>query len=88
MAIDEYFLTLVDDDKINGYLRFYKWIPSAISIGIFFNTKYLNKKNIQNDNLIIVRRITGGKALLHKNDLTYSIILKKGIYDLYNKKDY
>ena len=46
------------------------------------------KKNIKDDNLIVVRRITGGKALLHKNDLTYSIILKKGIHNLYNKKDY
>jgi len=88
MALDEYFLTLTENNKINGSLRLYKWKPTAISIGLFFNIKHLNENNIHKDKIIVVRRITGGKALLHKNDLTYSIILKKGIYNLYNKKDY
>lgn len=88
MACDEYFLNLTDENKINGSLRFYHWSKKSISIGLFFNTDNLNIYNVKKDNITVVRRITGGKALLHKNDLTYSIILKKGLYNLINKKEY
>lgn len=88
MATDEYFLNLVEQKKIKGILRFYTWSPLSISIGCFFKTKHLKFKKIKKNKITIVRRITGGNAILHDNDFTYCLILQKGIYNLNNKKNY
>ncbi|MEK6948692.1 MAG: biotin/lipoate A/B protein ligase family protein [Nanoarchaeota archaeon] len=72
MAIDEAILHYC---KIPT-LRVYGWKPAAISIGYNqdieneINADYCKKSNIE-----IVRRITGGKAVFHDKEITYSFIL-------------
>ena len=72
MAIDEAILHYC---KIPT-LRVYGWKPAAISIGYNqdieneINADYCKKNNIE-----IVRRITGGKAVFHDKEITYSFIL-------------
>lgn len=49
------------------FLRFYGWEPKCVTLG-------RNQKEFQTDEKIdIVRRPTGGRALLHDNEITYSI---------------
>ena len=71
MAVDEVLL----DSKL-PVLRFYQWQPSAISIG--YSQKLKEEINIdmcKKQGINFVRRLTGGKAVLHDKELTYSIIL-------------
>lgn len=70
MAVDEFFYK-----KENGiYLRFYSWNPPAVSLG--FSQKVsdnLDLKSIEKKGYQIVRRLTGGRAVLHKDEFTYSV---------------
>ena len=58
-----------------SYLRFYRWTPPAISLG-FHQQQYPDRWNAiaQQQHLDIVRRPSGGRAVLHKGDLTYAVI--------------
>ena len=72
MAIDESILTYC---KIPT-LRVYGWKPAAISIGYNQNAeKDINLDYCKKNNIEIVRRITGGKAVFHDKEVTYSFIL-------------
>jgi lipoate-protein ligase A len=57
-------------------LRFYQWAPPCVSVGYFqqidrdINLEYLKQEGID-----LVRRPTGGRAVLHDRELTYSIVL-------------
>lgn len=72
MAVDEAIAIAVRDGKVPSTLRFYTWDPPCISIGYF---QKLNETLMsfvhQRD---IVRRITGGRAVFHGNDLSYSVV--------------
>lgn len=71
MAIDEAILHFC---KIPT-LRVYAWKPSAISIGYSQNAaEEVNIERCRENNINIVRRITGGKAVLHEKEVTYSFM--------------
>jgi lipoate-protein ligase A len=56
-------------------VRFYTWSGYTISVGRNQDPgKRLNLENCRRDRLEVVRRPTGGKELLHGNDLCYSVI--------------
>ncbi|MHA1710195.1 MAG: lipoate--protein ligase family protein [Candidatus Baldrarchaeia archaeon] len=78
MAVDEALLLLYQPEKHMPIIRFYMWRPSTVSIG--FHQKLEDSVNIEKIRLKgfeLVRRPTGGGALLHAEDLeiTYSVIL-------------
>lgn len=73
MAIDE--SLLLNNDGKNVILRFFKWEFPSISIGTFQKITELNIDFIKEKNIPIVRRPTGGKAVYHDDELTYSIII-------------
>ncbi|MEI6065341.1 MAG: lipoate--protein ligase family protein [Pseudanabaena sp. ELA748] len=58
-----------------SFLRFYRWNPAAISLG-FHQKQYPDRWNAiaQKHNLDIVRRPSGGRAVLHQGDLTYAVV--------------
>jgi lipoyl(octanoyl) transferase len=68
MAIDEALLTSKEP-----VLRFYQWEPAGLSIGYFQSAKEINLDNLKD--IQLVRRLTGGNAVLHENELTYSFII-------------
>ena len=76
MAIDEW---LLEQHRL-GYgkpcLRFYTWNPIAISLGYHQRQYPQAWHNLQwNDQKVdLVQRPTGGRAVLHQGDLTYSLI--------------
>jgi len=72
MAIDE---ALLYHCKIPT-LRVYGWKPAAISIGYNQDIKKeINLDYCKKNNISIVRRLTGGKAVFHDKEITYSFIL-------------
>lgn len=77
MAIDEVLATKsVPQDK-RSVFRVYRWQPYTISIGYNQNTDELNLEKCKQDRIDVVRRPTGGRAVLHAEEVTYSIIFPK-----------
>ena len=78
MAIDLFLLEKSFTDKnFNMAIRFYTWDGDWLSIGR--NQKEIPRswtKLLTNEQLKIVRRPSGGKAVLHSKGLTYAIIWK------------
>ena len=58
-----------------GYLRFYGWKRPAISLGHSEPMENIDEKKAHEDGVEIVRRPTGGRAVLHWDDLTYAVVL-------------
>lgn len=54
-------------------LRFYRWAQPTISLGYFQSAQELPLKDLRAQGYAIVRRDTGGKAILHDQELTYSL---------------
>jgi len=79
MAIDEAIMKARIENKVPNTLRFYQWMPSAVSIGRFQTlVDEIHVQNCKKHNVDIVRRISGGGAVYHdsEGELTYSIIAK------------
>jgi lipoate---protein ligase len=76
MALDQVLMSNVDETI--PILRLYGWKPAAVSIGYFQNLEEeVNVRACKNLGIDIVRRMTGGGAVLHEHELTYSFITKK-----------
>ncbi len=76
MAIDAWLLQQHRQGKHPPALRFYKWQPVAISLG-YHQRRYPSEWHSLSwagQKLDLVRRPTGGRAVLHQGDLTYSLI--------------
>jgi len=74
MAKDEYLLELVEREGGAPILRLYSFHPSAITIGAHQDAaRALDLEAVRADSLDVVRRVTGGRALLHEDELTYSV---------------
>ncbi len=73
MAMDDY-TALQNNNK--SILRLYGWSPSAVSIGFHQSSDILNKSACLRKGVGIIRRPTGGRAILHSEELTYSIVIR------------
>jgi len=77
MAIDEAIFRENQRLESPPTLRFYGWQPPAVSLGYFQDfDKEVNEEFCREKRIDIVRRPTGGKAVLHQNDLTYSLVAR------------
>lgn len=76
MAIDRWLLAKHLEGEQPPSLRFYTWHPGAISLGYHQRDYPLawQKLTWQGKPLDIVRRPTGGRAVLHQGDLTYGVV--------------
>ena len=78
MAMDEALLNWHSQGDIPPVLRFYGWKPAGISVGYF--QKVNGKIDVQgaaNHGIELVRRQTGGRAVLHDQELTYSVLVSE-----------
>jgi lipoate-protein ligase A len=76
MAIDKALLVRISQGKIPPTVRFYGWIPRAISIGYFQSlVDEIDLDACERFGVDYVRRITGGGAVFHDSELTYSIVI-------------
>ncbi len=74
MAIDEAVMHALADGRGQPTLRFYRWEPPCLSLG--YNQHYTDVDIAACERLgyTWVRRPTGGRAILHTDELTYSVI--------------
>ena len=77
MARDEH---LLHSEALRpAVLRLYAWTPPTISLGYF--QRYADVARLPADvrNLPVVRRITGGGAILHDREVTYCLVLDDSV---------
>ena len=73
MAIDEALYACADRDR-PPVLRFYTWQKPTLSLGYFQQYKRVVQESfVVHNNIDVVRRITGGRAVLHQYEVTYAL---------------
>lgn len=78
MALDEALLHWHGQGELPPIIRFYEWNPATVSIGYFQRAhRDINFEQLHKLGLGFVRRPTGGRAVLHDQELTYSIIVSE-----------
>lgn len=74
MAIDEAILYALAEGQGQATLRFYQWQPTCLSLGYSQQVTDINQAACAQLGYTWVRRPTGGRAILHTDEVTYSII--------------
>ncbi|MDR2068665.1 MAG: lipoate--protein ligase family protein [Spirochaetaceae bacterium] len=76
MGLDEAVLEGVSRDQSPPTLRFYGWSPPAVSVGYFQGLEEeVDLAACKTRGVDVVRRISGGGAVFHHAELTYSVIM-------------
>lgn len=90
MAVDEAIAEACATGESLPTLRFYRWDPATISLGRNQPVADLDMPVIARAGFDVVRRSTGGRAILHTDELTYSVAApadepraKGGVMDAY-----
>jgi len=74
MAVDEMLLEKVARPGVLSVLRLYAWDPACLSLGYSQNMADVDFGRLMQHGWGLVRRPTGGRAILHTDELTYSVI--------------
>ena len=92
MAVDESILEHIHRGKALPTLRLYSWNPPCLSLGHAQSFADVDMERVKAHGWEIVRRLTGGRAILHTDELTYSVtgnasdpILSGSILESYNR---
>lgn len=75
MAVDEAILDGVASGASSPTLRFFQWRPACLSLGYFQPRAVVNEEACAASGIGVVRRPTGGRAILHDRELTYSVAM-------------
>lgn len=68
-------------------VRLFLWKPWAISLGFNQDETRINRDRCAADGIDVVRRPTGGRAVFHAEELTYSVVMHSGgcsVLEIYN----
>jgi lipoate-protein ligase A len=92
MAVDESILEHIHRGESLPTLRLYSWNPPCLSLGHAQSFKDVDMERVNANGWEVVRRLTGGRAILHTDELTYSVtgsasepILSGSILESYNR---
>jgi lipoate-protein ligase A len=92
MAIDQAIMEAVAVGRVPPTLRFFAWEPACLSLGYMQPVQDVDRPRLTMAGWDIVRRMTGGRAILHTDELTYSVALPAddplvagGIVDSYRR---
>ncbi len=76
MALDYAMMKSIANDNSLPTIRIYRWSQPVVTIGYFqIINEEVDEQSCLNDGVSVIRRITGGGAVLHDAELTYSIAL-------------
>ena len=75
MAVDEALLASVSVGDQPPTLRLYRWTPPCLSLGYGQHAREADSERLAERGWDMVRRPTGGRAILHADELTYSLAL-------------
>ncbi|MDD3654059.1 MAG: lipoate--protein ligase family protein [Desulfotomaculaceae bacterium] len=78
MAVDEALVTRHARGESPPVLRLYSWSPPALSLGYFQKMNGIRFDALERLGIVPIRRSTGGRAVLHYGDLTYSLAVSLG----------
>lgn len=82
MRIDSELLeSAVKSQSTEPILRFYGWVPACVSLGRNQTEEHINLDYCKQNNIDIVRRVTGGRGLLHDDEVTYSFVCPTNFLD-------
>ena len=92
MAVDESILEHIHRGESQPTLRLYSWNPPCLSLGHAQSFKDVDIDRLKSHGWEVVRRVTGGRAILHTDELTYSVtgsaeepVLAGGVLESYNR---
>ena len=92
MAVDESILEHIHRGEAQPTLRLYAWDPPCLSLGRAQSFTDVDMERVKANGWEVVRRATGGRAILHTDELTYSVtgsaeepVLAGGILESYNR---
>jgi len=88
MALDESLARSLAAGEGGPVLRIFRWRPWAVSLGYNQRAEELDAARCAADGIDIVRRPTGGRAILHAEELTYSVVMRTGrksVLQVYNE---
>jgi lipoate-protein ligase A len=92
MAADEAILEHIHRGDSPTTLRLYAWEPACLSLGYAQSFKDVDMERVNSHGWEVVRRATGGRAILHTDELTYSVtgsgedpVLAGGVLESYNR---
>ncbi len=92
MAVDESILEHIHRGESQPTLRLYSWNPPCLSLGHAQSFKDVDVERLKSHGWEVVRRVTGGRAILHTDELTYSVtgsadepVLAGGVLESYNR---
>ena len=74
MAVDESILLHLGTRESPPTLRLYAWTPACLSLGYAQPFTDVDAERLNERGWEVVRRATGGRAILHTDELTYSVI--------------
>lgn len=74
MAVDETLLMQMSEPGAYPVLRLYAWQPACLSLGFAQPFQDVNLPALEANGWELVRRPTGGRAILHTDELTYAVI--------------
>jgi len=74
MAVDEAILEYIGRNESRPTLRLYAWDPACLSLGHAQPFSDVDVNRLKARGWEVVRRATGGRAILHTDELTYSVI--------------
>jgi len=77
MAADEVLLKECRNKSIPGALRVYQWNPPAVSLGYSQSMELIDLGACADVGVDVVRRITGGRAVLHWEEITYCFVARR-----------
>ena len=92
MAVDEAILENIGLGESSPTLRLYAWDPACLSLGHAQPFADVDTARLRQNGWDVVRRATGGRAILHTDELTYSVtgsvdepVLAGGVLESYNR---
>ena len=88
MKFDEALVQSIAEGDESSTVRVYAWSPPAISLGWNQRVEEIDLHLAQRDAVDTVRRPTGGRAIFHSEELTYSVAMispSKNILSVYNE---
>ncbi len=77
MAVDEGIALAVAAGEAPPTVRFYGWKPACLSLGYAQRAEEVDWDECRARGIDVVRRPTGGRAILHDREVTYSIIARE-----------
>jgi lipoate-protein ligase A len=88
MRLDEELAMALLEGEPVGTLRVFAWKPFAVSLGWNQSQQDIDRDAALSDGIDVVRRPTGGRAILHARELTYSVTMlseRSGVLQAYSE---